>query len=496
MSPVVHRLLLALTLIALTPASALAEWRRAESPHFVVYSDGSERSLRDYTTKLERFDALMRIRFGGSQDDDIRKLPVYLVGSDRALRIAQPSLPEGIAGYYSSSENDIFAILIRGRDDDILLHEYSHHYMARNSNGRYPGWLSEGFAEYFATATVSERGKATFGLPHPGRQYALQQNRWLPMEQLLRARGSFDIQDRTGLSMYYAQSWVLTHWLLADQARAQNLGKYLTAINDGQDPIEAWQAIFGFTPEQLTTQLRAYSRGRLRYSESEIPPLTPTITVSTLSPAADEVILPMINARAPNPGDADGPALLETLRAAAARFPDDPLALVALGRAERRWGDTAAAETALARALDQQGDNVEGLLLMADIVEERGDVAADEIEGARQRRLAQGFLSRALDADPTDYRVYAALARIRRTASDYPSQNDLLTWVLAVQYAPQVMSIRGDAAIAMLEDGRFDDAATLLTPIVNDPHGGPGAQQAREMLGQIEERREAAAASN
>ena len=346
----VHRLLIALALLVLTPASARAEWRRADSPHFVVYSDGSERSLRDYTTKLERFDALLGSTFGRTPTQDIRKLPVYLVADDRALRIAQPSLPDGITGYYTSSENDIFAILVRGKSDDILLHEYSHHFMAKNSDGRYPGWLSEGFAEYFATATVSDRGKATFGLPDPGRQYALQQNRWLPMDQLLRAKGSFDIEDRTARSMYYAQSWALTHWLLADTARKQNVAAYLTAINGGQDAVAAWQAIFGITPEQLTTQLRAYARGRLYYAELDVPPFAPEITVTRLSPAADTVLRPMINARSPNPADIDGPALLATLRATAGRFPDDPLALVALGRAERRWGDAAAAETALARA--------------------------------------------------------------------------------------------------------------------------------------------------
>ena len=58
MPSAIHRLLFAFALIALTPTSALAEWRRAESANFVVYSDGSERSLREYTAKLERFDAL------------------------------------------------------------------------------------------------------------------------------------------------------------------------------------------------------------------------------------------------------------------------------------------------------------------------------------------------------------------------------------------------------------------------------------------------------
>lgn len=414
MSSTVHRLLLALVLITLTPASALAEWRRAESPNFVVFSDGSERSLREYTLKLERFDALLTMRFGRGATNEVRKLPVYLVSDARALRVAVPGLPAGIDGYYSYSEQDVFAVLVRGGSDDLLLHEYSHHVMARSGDDRYPGWLREGFAEYFATATVTAGGKASFGLPDPGRLRALQQNSWLPMDVVLRADSSFGIDSKTGRGMYYAQSWALTHWILADTGRIRNLSAYVTAVNGGRDPVEAWQATYNMTPDQLTAQLRAYVRGRMVYAELDVPPVNPAITVTTLSPAADVVLLPMINARSWNPAEIDAPALLTTLRTAAARFPDDPLALVALGRAEKRWGDPVAAETALTLALERQSDNVEGLILMADLAMERGMDAADEDERTRQEGLARDFLRRALEADPTDGRVHSAQARFRR----------------------------------------------------------------------------------
>lgn len=396
----------------------MAEWRRAESQHFVVYSDGSERSLRDYIAKLERFDALLTARFGVGRETEPRRLPVYLVGDDRALRVAIPGLPPGIAGYYSSSDIDTFAVLVRGESDDILLHEYSHHVMARAGDMRYPGWFREGFAEFFATATVTERGEASFGLPDRGRLYALQQGRWLPMDAVLRAESSLAIDNQTGMNMYYAQSWALTHWLLSDANRIGRLSAYVGAVNGGRDPVETWQAVYSMTPEQLTAQLRAHVRGRLSYSKLDMPPINPVITVTTLSPAADAVMLPAINARSWNPEQIDGPALLETLRAAAARFPDDPLALVALGRAEKRWGDPAAAETALVRALEIEDDQVEGLVLMADMSTERGAKADDEAERTRQWDLARGFLDRAMAADPTDNRVHTAQARFRRYAPD------------------------------------------------------------------------------
>ncbi len=411
----VRRLLIAVALIALTPSAALAQWRRADSQNFIVYSDGSERSLRDYTARLERFDALLTSRLGGGQAAEARRLPVYLVGDGRALRVAVPGLPAGIDGYYSTSENDVFAVLVRGESDDLLLHEYSHHAMARAGNARYPAWFREGFAEYFATATVTEGGEASFGLPSQARMRALQQNRWLPMDQMLRADSSLVIDSEAGRGMFYAQSWALTHWLLADTDRVRNLSAYVNAVNGGQDPVEAWQAIFAMTPDQLTAALRAHVRGRLTYAKVDIPPISPTITVTPLSPAADAVLLPAINARAWDPDGVDGPALLETLRTAAGRYPDDPLALVALGRAEMRWGDQVAAETALTRALEREATNVEGLILMADLATGRGAAATDEAEQTRHWDMARDFLRRAMEADPTDARIYSARNRFRRS---------------------------------------------------------------------------------
>lgn len=490
MSFVIHRLFLAVVVLAATlalaPADARAEWRKAESAHFVVYSDGSERSLRDYTARLERFHGLLRARFGGPEQNDLRKLPVYLVGDARALRIAQPQLPDGIAGYYTASENDIFAILIRGRDDDLLLHEYTHHFMANAGQGRFPGWFSEGLAEYYATATVTEAGAASFGLPNAGRQMNLNQGRWLPMDQVLRARGSFDIQDRTARGMYYAQSWALTHWLLADQNRARGLSPYLNAQNAGQDPVEAFQAIYGLTPQALETQLKAYLRGRLYYSQLNVPAITPEISVSRLSPAWEAMALPLVNARSPRPEEIDGPALLAAARANAARFPDDSLALTALGRNEKQSGDAGGAEVALTRAVEMDPTNVEALLLLAGVVRERADLATDEATITREQETALALLHRAIEADPRDYRAYAALARLRRSMTHEPTEEDLMIWAMAARYAPQVMSIRGDAAVAMLRDDRLDEAEALLIPVASDPHGGPGVQQARFLLAQVQ----------
>ena len=46
--------------LALSAQAVRAEWLRAETEHFVIYGDSSERGMRDYARKVERFDSLLR----------------------------------------------------------------------------------------------------------------------------------------------------------------------------------------------------------------------------------------------------------------------------------------------------------------------------------------------------------------------------------------------------------------------------------------------------
>lgn len=484
-------LLGALAAFVLVPQAAHAEWRRAETEHFVVYSDGSEGGLRDYAIKLERFDALMRGLFGLPSTAGGRKLPVYLVGGPSDLREVRPNVARGVAGFYSASDRDVYAVLQRGIDDDVLLHEYAHHFMYQNFPGFYPSWFTEGFAEFFMTVTVDERGKTTVGDRNRGRQAQLLRGSWLPMDQLL-LRRPLDFQDRQSRQAFYAQSWLLTHYMLQDGDRRRRLDAYLQATARGQAPVEALLAHFGQTPEQLTRSLRAYLNGTIPFIELQTPTTSPSIQISSLPDSADEVLLTSLNLRYPQ-DEALQTQLLADVRSAAANWPRDSLALTALAQAELAWGDAAAGEAALTRVLEADPANVEALRLMAEARMKAGDDADDPERRVTLYRQARAFLARAIAADPSDYRLFAALGRSRRGFPGYPDDNDLQTWRLAASLAPQVMSIRGEAGSVMFQQGRFDEAEVLLSPVANNPHGGGNAEQARELLARIAERRAAPA---
>ena len=168
---------------------AQARWLRAETRHFVLYSDGPEAGLRRYAADLEDFDALLRAAHGmDPAAAPARKLDIYLVGGERDIGRVLPTTHEGLAGIYRANLGDIYAVAIRGETGAdqgrrFLFHEYVHHFMLQNFSAAYPAWLVEGYADYFG-ATHFEADRIEVGGLPPGRARSLANETWLPLSQI------------------------------------------------------------------------------------------------------------------------------------------------------------------------------------------------------------------------------------------------------------------------------------------------------------------------
>lgn len=463
----------ALTTVLAQPATA--EWRRAESEHFIVYSDGREGVLRDYVRKLEIFDAVLRTEVAAGNAPG-RKLPIFLVPGENALREAHPYLPRYAAGVYVPSSEDIFAVAIRTEADDYVLHEYVHHLMFQNFAGAYPAWLVEGFAEYYA-ASEFRRDQVLVGGFLPGRVRILGRGAWISVRELLttpfrETRGS----DRDS---YYPVAWLLTHWFLGNQDRRAQLQAYLTAVASGTPSIDAMQTATGLTPEQIERQLRSYFNGSVPQTLHPIRNPDPQMTITVLPPSADDLLLINQRLRIPTP-DNQRPAVVADVRRRAARHPDDPLALLAVGHAELHMGDPEAGAAVLERLLELQPDHVEALQLMAT----RYMRLATERPAERQHLLGRGrsYLARAYAADPENYYTLILLGQSREGAPGYPNENDLATWFQAFERAPQLPVARLGLARALMQANEGEAAATLLPALANAPHGGPASDAAKVLL--------------
>lgn len=473
------RLVLILALVG-TALPAQAEWRRAQTDRFIVYSEGSEADLRERVILLHRFDRLVRSPFGLSDTPPVRPLTVFMLSGRDGMEAIYPDVPENIGGWYSATQHGIYAALNRRSQGNSLLHEYVHHLTLQNFPAATPAWFTEGVAMFYATARIDDR-ETRVGYRDEGRAAVLAYLPWIPMDRLLSRRALSGTPQQ--IAAFYGQSWLLTHYLLSDPMRRQQLVAYLKAVSEGVPPMEAVQPTFGMTPAELEQALRRYRSSSVPYAVYPTPTSDAVdIRIETLPPSADALFPLSIRLNYAQRGT-DGPQVLARARAAAERWPEDRLARMTLAKAEVAWGTAEAAEAALTTVLAADPGDVEALRWMARMRMTAAQALRDEAGGREQadtlNRQARAFLSRALVADPDDYRLYLALGRSRRTAPDYPTDNDLNIWTRAIELAPQVTAIRGEASEVFARAGQIDTAIALLLPLANDPHGGAMAARAR-----------------
>ena len=471
---------LTLGLTAALPASA--EWRRAESERFVVYSEGSESTLRSYVRRLEIFDRVLNVKLTNSMGEAPgRKLPIYLVGSRAGLVRVRPDVGENVAGYYMTSREDIFALGIREAGDETLLHEYAHHFMFQNSAYPYPSWFVEGFAEYYMTAEFKS-DRVLLGKPNAARTSWLAGSGWLDMRALLSTRPG---KRARGSNTYYPLAWLLTHWFWGNVERQQQLDAYLRDVGAGGDPVEAMQRVTGMDITQLRRELRRYMNGRIPNQAviMDIPEVPMTVTV--LPPSADAMLLLGQRVKLLDKDDADAATVLAEVRRQAARFPGDTLAELILARAEMAVGDGAAGERAANAVLEREPDKVEAMQLLAEHDLEAAYASDDNDERTRLMVRAQRHLGRAFQVDGENYLTFMLLARLRSGQSGYPNDNDLATLEFAHALAPQLPDTVLNLASVLIETGQQDRAVAMLEPLANSPHGGGGASAARAMINEV-----------
>lgn len=466
---------------------AHAEWQKAESAHFIVYSDGGEDSLRTFAGKLEDFDALLRLFHGrtADQEDGARKLDVYLVRSADQLRRVFPDV-ENAAGVYTAGPIDIFTVAIRksnGLADDTVLHEYVHHFMLQHYPGAYPAWLIEGYAEYFMTADIEDR-KILIGAPNGGRVTALLNGSWISSRDLLTKRSN-QLTDQQG-ALYYSQAWLLTHYMLSDPERKKQLSSFVAATARGEDALTAWPKTTGIAVQDLERVMRVYLRSAIP-NKTLVRDKRPefSMTVASLPESAGDLLLEGQMAKR-GPPKALGEKLLRSVRADAAKYPGDRLATLTLARAEAGYGDLAVANKLLDDWLTTHPDDADALRLAG---ENRLAEAEKAGEGGKALTAeAARFFGRANKVAPDAYQTLYDFAKTRRGEPGYPSDNTLNVLELAAQLAPQVQEIRFEAGQALASRGRFSDAVRMLEPVANNPHGGKLAENAAALLKAIREK--------
>ena len=284
--------------VAVTPAAA--EWRRVDSPNFVVVGDVGARTLRDVAVQFEGFrETLTRVLSERATSTAVPTV-VIVFPSDRAFTPFKPKYegrPAAISGLFVSRPDVNYIAMVAGGGPEalrIVFHEYAHLVVA-NVARNVPAWVNEGLAEYYSTYEVADGGRqAVLGRALVHHIQLLNNTPLLKVQTLIGVDHDSPLyNERDRKSVFYAQAWALTHMmLLGEKPLSQELIAYLQRVDEGTSSTEAWQQAFG--AGDFDRALYEYTRRRTyRAIQYKFPEKLARFdaTPTALSPADGEAFL-------------------------------------------------------------------------------------------------------------------------------------------------------------------------------------------------------------
>lgn len=490
----VHVLLAALAALVFCAPAQAQTWHRADTHHFVIYSNGGEKSVEDFAHKAEKFDALLRMIFRREAEQKPNRLTIYLLNDAESVGNLISSKRSYVAGFYSPSAEGSYAVANRekpthtyGLDGEtVLFHEYAHHFMYRNFAVPVPAWFSEGFAEFAATADFRRDGKYEFGKLALHRAPSLLAGPKIPIRKLLTEQASGNIDE---VSAFYGWSWALTHMFYRSDEYGGQIGRYLAALADGSEPLAAAETEFGDLDE-LEKRLARYIRGGMTSSYAYDIKYMNDIAVQRLSPYDSSLVELTLQRRAGHRRDRTRERLTQLVaRPEATAEAWYQLAELEYAAAHREDSspryDFAAAEMAVDRALDLDPKHVLANVLKGEILLEPFDHADDEPDAALWGAARKYFVA-ANRADPLHpLPLYKFGNSFLREGRDNPQVGDALNE--AFLGAPEANDLRYALANHYAREQDFDRAINLLKVIAGNPHHGAGA---RDYITKLEEARD------
>jgi len=167
-----------------------------------------------------------------------------------------------LAGYFMRAPDKNYILLRLDAQGEhpyaTVYHEYTH-YMLRDASEWIPLWLNEGLAEFYQNTDIEEKD-VRLGQPSPDDILYLRQNRLLPLTTLLKVdqTSPYYHEEQKG-SVFYAESWALTHYIeVTDRQKGTNrIYDYAKLLIKKEDPVVAAQQAFGDL-NQLQKSLNSY----------------------------------------------------------------------------------------------------------------------------------------------------------------------------------------------------------------------------------------------
>jgi tetratricopeptide (TPR) repeat protein len=255
------------------------KWIELHTTHFSVMTDAGEKRGREVAVRMEQ----MRSVFGQLLLKDKLKMPVPVtiiaLKSDKQYGAVAPAKQSMAGGFYVPGSDRVYIVLNLFEDQPwrAVAHPLAHYLL----NYNYPpaqGWFDEGLAEYFGSIQIGKQVEIG-GDPELAPEWhedifdemrrdpsvpqsltqLLSSPVWLSMVDLFTMKhdGS-GIREGTHNTLYYAQSWIVVHYLV-NKNKLPEAGTYFDLVLNQKVPVEkAMVQAFDMSPEQMEDRVKTY----------------------------------------------------------------------------------------------------------------------------------------------------------------------------------------------------------------------------------------------
>lgn len=285
-SPKVLTFLLVVAELYLCGNSAAAgepsPWLEVHSTHFTVITDAGEKKGREVALRFEQMRSVFATLLTKDRLNQPRPLTILAFKDDKSYYQLAPlrqGQPIGVPGFLIPGQDQDFIVLNLFEDEPwrAVAHDFAH--LLLNSN--YPpaqGWFDEGLAEYFSSIRVDNKQVEMGGDPelhasvtpdllqnpretHPPKSLTelLGAQVWLSIPDLFTMKHEGLINaEGTHHTLFYAESWMVMHYLLNRQKLAETGAYFDLVLNQQVTVEEAIQKAFGMTAAQFEQAVKDY----------------------------------------------------------------------------------------------------------------------------------------------------------------------------------------------------------------------------------------------
>jgi tetratricopeptide (TPR) repeat protein len=432
-------------------------WVEVRSPHFTVVTDAGEKEGRHVADQFERMRWVFQTLFPHANVDPAAPIMVIGVRNKQGMEALEPD------AYRAKGQVNLAGLFLRNTDMNYILvrldaqeehpfaavyHEYTH--LELGIDGM-PLWLNEGLAEFFQNTDIRDKD-VMLGQASPDNILYLRQHRLIPLPVLFQvdANSPYYHEEEKG-SVFYAESWALTHYLeVTDyKAHTNRIGAYLRLAKQQADPINAAEQAFGDL-KRLQSQLEDYiTQGRYMYfhMNSAAAAIDPNaLVVTPLTQPQGDAIRADFLVRSGRSDDAR--SLVEAVLKA---DPNNAQAHETMGFIELRAGHHEEAKKwyAQAIALDPKSYVAQYYFGWLSLM---GGTTGEEAENS---------LRKAIELNPRFAPAYDSLAVLYGRRHDKLDEAHMLA-LQAIQLDPGNVNYRLNTANILMEQEHYDDSLQVL----------------------------------